>query len=533
MLLPKKINQTILFRQKYISLKYVSMDFIILTAFNLIGFGPKLIYKNLTEVEFIIISIIYGSWLFSAITTHRFLPLMVTNSRWNAFELQTKFYFRIILISVLSMIFLQLDYSSLFNVTVLLVGYSIMSALTFMFVFAEKVENKIDHPTEKFLKKYKINEPQTTSNENNRDLKYSFTGIRASDSVVKQKIQFEYLKEYGEVFSVLDTMLDLKSFDTRKTIIIKSDEPNDLLGLQPDSYQLFVNLHILNDQIYLNSYLRQIRTTLVRGGVFVGALHPHLYRYSRFINKYSFWIGNTLYFFDLIWKRVFPKLPVTREIYFKLRKEKDQAISLAEGLGRLVYTGYKIIDLAVVNGVVYFAVVKDENSDHKKNSFYSPVYKMARIGKDGKLIYVYKLRTMYPYSEFIQDFVYNIKGSTDGDKITDDFRVPFWGKFFRKYWIDELPMLVNLLKGEVKLVGVRPLSHAKFKLYPPALQKLRTSTKPGLIPPFYKDLPTTFDGLMESERKYLLAYNKNPIKTDVVYFFKSLYNILIKKARSA
>jgi len=94
-------------------------------------------------------------------------------------------------------------------------------------------------------------------------------------------------------------------------------------------------------------------------------------------------------------------------------------------------------------------------------------------------------------------------------------------------------MLWNFLKGEIKLVGVRPLSYAKFYQYPPDLQKLRISSKPGLIPPFYKDLPKNFDELVESEKRYLLAYQKNPIKTDIKYLFYSLYNILIKQARSA
>jgi len=220
-------------------------------------------------------------------------------------------------------------------------------------------------------------------------------------------------------------------------------------------------------------------------------------------------------------------------IYSTFKKDKDQAISLAEGLGRLVYTGYKILDLAVVNDVVYFAAVKDESATPEKKAFFSPVFKMKRIAKGGKTIYVYKLRTMYAYSEFIQDLTFNSSGSGNGDKIADDFRLPFWGKILRKYWLDELPMIINLLKGEVKLVGIRPLSYAKFNLYPLNLQKLRTSTKPGLIPPFYKDLPTTFDVLLESEKKYLLAYKQSPIKTDIKYFIQCTYNILFKGARSS
>ena len=127
-----------------------------------------------------------------------------------------------------------------------------------------------------------------------------------------------------------------------------------------------------------------VRKTLVDGGVFVGALLPHHYRYRRYLKKYSFGLANILYFFDFIWKRVFPKLPITREIYIAFSKEKDRAISLAEGLGRLVYCGLKILDLAVVDDVVYFAAIKDKVLAPANKFFYSPIFKMKRIGKTGK-----------------------------------------------------------------------------------------------------------------------------------------------------
>ena len=351
--------------------------------------------------------------------------------------------------------------------------------------------------------------------------------------MVKQKLGFEYLKEYGEVFSVLDKMLDLKSFDTRKTVIMESDEPYNMAVHQPDSQQLFVNLHVLNDQIQLNDYILNVRNTLVHGGVFVGALLPHHYRYQKYLKTYSFWTANIFYFFDFIWKRVFPKLPITREIYFNFAKEKDRALSLAEGLGRLVYCGFKIIDLAAVDDVVYFAAVKNGLFNPVNKFFYSPLFKMKRIGEGGKNIYVYKLRTMYPYSEFIQDFVYKHNSLEAGGKFKDDFRVPAWGRLFRKLWIDELPMLINWVRGDLKFVGVRPISTHYLSLYSKEHQERRKNFRPGLLPPFYVDMPKTIDEIELSEKRYLDAYEKNPVRTDITYFFKAMNNILIKHKRSA
>ena len=519
---------------KKLSIRYLVLDGIILTFFCYIEIASNLFPANFREKEFLLLSIIYISWLISAATTHKFIPVVVSNNKWNAFELQVKFYIRIIALVVLSMIFLKVEFSSSVYFVNALIGYSILSSFISMFLFAEKIKNKTDEPTVVFLKAYEMNDPVVRSKGKNGNGKYNFDKKKDSDpTVVKEKLQFEYLKEYGEVFSVLDSMLDLKSFDTRKSLIIKSDEPNDIISHSPDSYQLVVNLHALNDQIKLNDYILDVRKSLVSGGVFVGALLPHHYRYRRYLKKYSFWTANTLYFFDFLWKRVFPKIPVTREIYFAFSKEKDRALSLAEGLGRLVYCGFKILDLAAVDDVVYFAAARNGLFKPVNKFFYSPVFKMKRIGKDGKNIYVYKLRTMYPYSEFIQDFVYNHNNLELGGKFKDDFRVPVWGKLFRKIWVDELPMLINWLKRDLKLVGVRPISEHYLSLYSRDHQERRKNFKPGLIPPFYADLPKTIDEIELSEKRYLDAYEKNPFKTDVKYCLKVLSNILIKHKRSA
>ena len=104
----------------------------------------------------------------------------------------------------------------------------------------------------------------------------------------------------------------------------------------------------------------------------------------------------------------------------------------------------------------------------------------------------------------------------------------------RKYWLDELPMIFNLLNGDMKLVGVRPLSAHYFNLYSIELQELRTKFKPGLLPPFYADMPKTLDEIQESEMKYLELCNKNGVFfTDIKYFYLILRNIFFRKARSA
>jgi len=93
-------------------------------------------------------------------------------------------------------------------------------------------------------------------------------------------------------------------------------------------------------------------------------------------------------------------------------------------------------------------------------------------------------------------------------------------------------MFINFFKGNMKLVGVRPLSRHYFELYSKDLQERRIKYKPGLIPPFYADMPSDLTAIQKSETRYLDQFDKHPFLTDFKYFWKSIWNILFKHARS-
>ena len=93
-------------------------------------------------------------------------------------------------------------------------------------------------------------------------------------------------------------------------------------------------------------------------------------------------------------------------------------------------------------------------------------------------------------------------------------------------------MFLNIIKGDMKIVGVRPLSRHYYELYSDELKEKRIKFKPGLIPPFYADMPKTLEEIMESEMRYLVEYEKHPLRADIKYFFKAWKNIVFKRARS-
>ncbi len=222
-----------------------------------------------------------------------------------------------------------------------------------------------------------------------------------------------------------------------------------------------------------------------------------------------------------------------KQIYFFLTKGRNRALSKAEILGRLFYCGFNLVAVEEIDNKLYYIAQKVTAPRDDPDPSYGPFIKLSRVGMHKQMFKVYKVRTMHPYSEYLQEYIYRLGGRTiDGDGFQNDFRIAGWGKVLRKLWIDELPMLLNFARGDLKLVGVRPLSAHKLSLYNKDLQDFRSQFKPGLIPPFYVDLPKDLEGLQLSERKYLLKYQQHPFKTDIDYFCRAFWNIVFKKARS-
>ena len=200
--------------------------------------------------------------------------------------------------------------------------------------------------------------------------------------------------------------------------------------------------------------------------------------------------------------------------------------------GRLYSCGFELLDSKVINGKLWIIGRKRTTPAFNTDATYGPLIKLRRHGKNNDLFNVYKLRTMYPFSEYLQEYISSKYGLQKGGKFKNDPRVTTAGRFFRKFWLDEVPMFINLFKGQMKLIGVRPLSSHYLGLYPNHLKELRAQTKPGLVPPFYADMPETLEDIFASEEAYIVSYLKNPISTDIRYFFKAAYNILFKRARS-
>lgn len=332
-----------------------------------------------------------------------------------------------------------------------------------------------------------------------------------------------------EVYAFLNENINLFS---EKTLILATNTQFNIDKQQDEFYENIINLKRVNDIRYINKYLEAVNSKLPFGGVFISCGETKNLRKIRILNKFPPIVNYIYYFFDFIIKRVFPKFSLTKRFYFFLTRGENRVLTRAEILGRLYSCGFEIARETIIGKNYFFIAHKVSHPYIDEDPTYGPFIKLRRIGQRGKIIKVYKFRTMHPYSEYIQELVYDRNNLDEGGKLKNDFRVSTLGKILRKLWLDELPMLINLLKGQLKIVGVRPLSEHYFGLYSKELKEKRVKYKPGLIPPYYVDMPKTLEEIMDSEMKYLDAYEKHPLKTDVKYFFKAMYNIIFRHARS-
>ncbi len=136
----------------------------------------------------------------------------------------------------------------------------------------------------------------------------------------------------------------------------------------------------------------------------------------------------------------------------------------------------------------------------------SPVFTQERVGKDGKIFKFYKFRSMVVNAEdLLADLQDRNEKTGPVFKIRDDPRVTRIGRFIRKTSIDELPQLLNVLKGDMSIVGPRPALPKEVEQYDD-YARLRLMVTPGLT--CYWQVQNmrdniTFDEWMDMDVRYI------------------------------
>ena len=140
------------------------------------------------------------------------------------------------------------------------------------------------------------------------------------------------------------------------------------------------------------------------------------------------------------------------------------------------------------------------------------IFKHKRIGKDGKEIYIYKFRTMV---ENAQDLIKSFtpeqkKEFRENFKLENDPRITKVGNFLRKNSLDELPQLINILKGDLALIGPRPVINDELEKYSTNKSKFLSVT-PGLTGYWAANGRSAIDYENRLKLEYYYAKNCNII----------------------
>lgn len=351
------------------------------------------------------------------------------------------------------------------------------------------------------------------------------------DNPLKETLLKETIaQEAGE--EVIKFVTEQVDLSRDKSIFLSSNRAS-LKTNRDSDIRTYIDLKTLNHQSNLNGYFRSINEKLPDAGIYIGCVESYTERKERFQMASPESIVKMIWIADFFVNRVMPKLSLTKNIYSFFSRGKYNVMSKAEILGRLCYSGFEIIDHKPINNLLYFSVIKTSEPKNDKNPSYGLLFKMNRVSKAGKMIGVYKVRTMHPYSEYIQDYVVRLNGYNEIGKPNHDFRLTSWGKIIRKLHLDELPQILNVLKGDLNIVGVRPISKFGFESLPADLQKERIKYKPGCIPPNVALKMTGFDGVINAERIYLKEMQNRAFSTNFKYFWKAMFNLITRKSSSA
>ena len=148
--------------------------------------------------------------------------------------------------------------------------------------------------------------------------------------------------------------------------------------------------------------------------------------------------------------------------YWVLRRAQD-----------IVFSLLALILLAPLALLISLAIVLDSPGD-------GVIFRQRRVGRDGKLFWLYKFRTMCPDAEEQLNELLS-QNQMDGPvfKIKGDPRITRVGRFLRKTSLDELPQLLNVLRGDMSIVGPRPALPREVELYSD-YQRQRLYVTPGL-----------------------------------------------------
>lgn len=208
----------------------------------------------------------------------------------------------------------------------------------------------------------------------------------------------------------------------------------------------------------------------------------------------------------------------------KSTKETLKEVDVYKYIKRIIDFSLSLIGLIILSPVFLIIAILI-----KKESNGPVFFKHKRIGKNGKEIYLYKFRSMVPNAEeLIKNFTpEQMKEFKENFKLENDPRVTRIGKILRKTSLDELPQLINILKGDLSIIGPRPVVKDELEKYGANKEKFLSVT-PGLTGYWAANgrSDITYEQRMTMELYYV---DNRSFKLDMKIFIKTIISVLRKE----
>ena len=451
--------------------------------------------------------ILLTSWIITAWLTHKYKPQYYQRKfKYVIAPFLKAIVFHLFFILLFSCIFLESHFTNeiLFKSSILYLIIELFIYSLIILLYGIK-NHKIQEPD---LKTNKYFQADLQFNQQFRPF-FDFSKISAVLTLFTEKITHELYPE--DLSSLIKNNSEIKIFKSVKDL-------NNEIKQYP---VCFLDVKI-NDLYDINKSLNSVYRLMLPGAYLFVVYkdlddfeREYLFSESRFIKFLK-----TRYYY--LYYRAFPKIPFLNALYKLISGGRNKVISRAETWGRLFYCGFDVENEIKNEGICYLLARKTKTPSENPNPSFYPIIKLNRVSLYGTIIKIHKIRSMYPYSEFIQKKVFEETNLTSAGKFGNDFRITKAGKIFRKYWIDEIPQFLDWFRGKIKLVGIRAMSQHYFSLYPQEYKDLYYKVKPGIISPIFDEKTDGFAEIVRIEQKYLESYLRNPVKTDFKYFFITL-----------
>lgn len=202
---------------------------------------------------------------------------------------------------------------------------------------------------------------------------------------------------------------------------------------------------------------------------------------------------------------------------------RNKAYLLTKRIFDILVSGFCLIILLPIFLLIIILIKVDSKG--------KAIFKQRRIGKDEKDIYIYKFRSMVENAEDVLEQLMKDNEEIRNEyqtnkKLKNDPRITKVGNILRKTSLDELPQLLNILKGDMTLVGPRPYLHREIEdmLYYNNIIKMT----PGLTGLWQVSgrSDISFKNRCKLDNEY---YKTRSLKTDIMIIFKTVKVVVLRK----